>query len=104
MKIEKERTMKQHHIKEQLTVPTKVVKENIFEDHKRIMTIFIIIGTLLLFSMTVFAFFGTQLNHTIKIIYLCIIPVIIILSWLLNQWLQRKMITKELHYKELLKK
>lgn len=95
--------MKQQATKNDLSISKQVIKKDIFTDNKKAITILISFGTLILVLMAILAFFNDQLSSTAKQIALSVMPIIIIVSWVLNKHLHKKIKEKELYYKEILK-
>ncbi|OYQ79817.1 hypothetical protein B9T11_07705 [Wohlfahrtiimonas chitiniclastica] len=95
--------MKQQSTKHNLSISKQSIKRDVFTDHKKAITILISFGTLILISMAMLAFFNDQLGNTTKLIALVAMPIIMIISFVLNQYLRKKIKDKELHYKQILK-
>lgn len=95
--------MKQQSTKHNLSISKQSIKRDVFTDNKKAITILISFGTLILISMAMLAFFNDQLGNTTKLIALVAMPIIMIISLVLNQYLRKKIKDKELHYKQILK-
>lgn len=95
--------MKQQSTKHNLSISKQSIKRDVFTDNKKAITILISFGTLILISMAMLALFNDQLGNTTKLIALGAMPIIMIISWILNQYLRKKIKDKELHYKQILK-